>query len=240
VTFKQTGLTKSGDQSHETIVETAVVSSNRALLAWSGLVAVYTVLSFGGPLLWAVPEDRLYTYSNAAFALLQYGAILVVLLVIARPGGLRETLALTPPASWKRAAAIGLLLFVGMIALLAILDPLLHAGDAQNLASEWDPTRVIPFAINAAVIALIAPVVEELWFRGLGLTLLQRYGTTVAIVVTAGTFALMHGLVEMLPIAAAFGLGLAYLRSRTGSIFPGIVVHVLVNTLGVAATTLGS
>ncbi len=127
-----------------------------------------------------------------------------------------------------------------MIALLAILDPLLHSGDAQNLASEWDPTRVVPFAINATVIALIAPVVEELWFRGLGLTLLQRFGATVAIVVTACTFALSHGLVELLPAAAAFGLGLAYLRFRTASIYPGIVLHVLVNTLGVASTALGS
>lgn len=233
-------LSSSEDLSQGTTAETQIVGSDRALLAWSGLVAVYTVVSFGGPLLWAVPEDRLYTYSNAAFALLQYGAIVLVLLVIARPRGLRETLALTPPTSWKRSGAIGLLLFAGMIALLAILDPLLHSGDAQNLASEWDPTRVIPFAINAAVIALIAPVVEELWFRGLGFTLLQRYGTTIAIVVTAGTFALMHGLVEMLPIAVAFGLGLAYLRCRTGSIYPGIILHVLINTLGVAATTLGS
>ncbi len=58
--------------------------------------------------------------------------------------------------------------------------------------------------------------------------------------VTAGAFALSHGLVELLPASAAFGLGLAYLRSHTESLYPGIVLHVLVNTLGVAATTLGS
>jgi len=28
---------------------------------------------------------------------------------------------------------------------------------------------------------------------------------------------------------AAFGFGLAYLRSRTRSVYPGIVIHMLVN-----------
>ncbi len=40
--------------------------------------------------------------------------------------------------------------------------------------------------------------------------------------------------------ATAFGLGLGYLRSRTGSVYPGIMLHVLVNALSVSAIAFGS
>ena len=52
---------------------------------------------------------------------------------------------------------------------------------------------------------------------------------------TALIFAASHGLVELLPAAAAVGVGLAFLRSRTASVYPGMIVHVLLNSLGVVA-----
>ena len=217
-----------------------IADSNGALVAWSGLVAGQALVNFGGDLFGDVPEDRIYRYSNAALALLQFGVILAVVLVIAKRGGPREALALGSPTSWKRAAAIGAFLVVGLMALFAVLGPLLQAGDAQKLAPEWDPNRVVPFAINATVIALVSPVVEELTYRGLGFTVLRRFGPAYAIVVTGTMFALGHALVALLPTAAAFGLGLAYLRSRTGSIHPGIILHVLFNTIGVLAVVLAS
>ncbi len=217
-----------------------IAHRNGALVAWSGLVVVQALVNFGVDLFGDVPEDRIYRYSNAALALLQFGAILAVVLMIARRGELRETLALRRPSSSKRAAATGALLIAGMMALLAILGPVLQAGDAQKLAPEWDSTRVVPFAINATVIVLVSPVVEELTYRGLGFTLLQRFGPAFAMVVTGAMFALGHGLIALLPTAAAFGLGLAYLRSRTGSLYPGIVLHVLFNALGVLAIMLES
>jgi len=167
-----------------------IADSNGALVAWSGLVAGQALVNFGGDLFGDVPEDRIYRYSNAALALLQFGVILAVVLVIAKRGGPREALALGSPTSWKRAAAIGAFLVVGMMALFAVLGPLLQAGDAQKLAPEWDPNRVVPFAINATVIALVSPVVEELTYRGLGFTVLRRFGPAYAIVVTGTMFAL--------------------------------------------------
>lgn len=216
--------------------ESGTRNSTGALWAWFGLVAVQAIVNFMGPLLWDAPEDRIYRYSNAALALLQFGAMLAVVVIIARPGGLRNMLAMRYPSSWRLAAGLGALVVVGMMALLAFLSP--QAGEAQNLAPEWDSNRLLPFAVNAAVIVLVAPVVEELAFRGLGFTLLQRYGTTTAIVVTAAAFAVSHGLIGLLPTAAVLGLGLAYLRSRTASVYPGILVHVALNALGVLAVVL--
>ena len=62
------------------------------------------------------------------------------------------------------------------------------------------------------VIAGFVPVVEELMFRGLGFTLLRRFGATAAIVLVGIAFALVHGIAEGLPVFAFFGMGLAFLR----------------------------
>ena len=211
-------------------------NSTGALWAWVGLVALQASVNFLVPLLWDAPEDRIYRYSNAALALLQFGAMLAVVVMIARPGGLRNTLAMRYPSSWRLAAGLGALVVVGMMAVLVFLSP--QAGEAQSLAPEWDSNRLLPFAVNAAVIVFVAPVVEEMMYRGLGFTLLQRYGTTTATVVTAAAFAVGHGLIGLLPTAAVLGLGLAYLRSRTASVYPGIVVHVALNAVGVSAVVL--
>jgi membrane protease YdiL (CAAX protease family) len=48
-------------------------------------------------------------------------------------------------------------------------------------------------------------------------------------VVVGIMFGLWHGLVEALPVLIIFGLGLAYLRSRTNSIYPGMILHATFN-----------
>ena len=81
------------------------------------------------------------------------------------------------------------------------------------------------------IVAGVAPVVEEVTFRGLGFRLLERFGQPIAIGVSAFAFALAHGLVEAFPVIFAFGLGLGYLRSRTESIYPCIALHAVFNLM---------
>jgi membrane protease YdiL (CAAX protease family) len=47
-------------------------------------------------------------------------------------------------------------------------------------------------------------------------------------------FGVGHGLVTALPILTAFGIGLAFLRSRTGSIYPAILLHAVFNGFALA------
>ncbi len=211
-----------------------------ALWAWLALVAAVTLLNIGTVMFVDVPADRIYRYSTTVLALLQFGLMLAVVGVIARAGGLREVLALRAPSSWLHAAAVGAVVFIGTVLLLVVLAPLLRTGDVQGLSPAWDPRRALPFAVNAMVIAVVAPIVEELTYRGLGFTLLARFGRGAAITLTAMVFAASHGHVAVLPTSFAFGLGLGYLRSRTASVYPGIAVHVLINAMGVSAIALGS
>ena len=57
---------------------------------------------------------------------------------------------------------------------------------------------------------------------------------------TALAFALGHGLIIGLPALLAFGIGLAWLRDRTGSVYPGIALHALFNGAAlIVAVTVG-
>ena len=81
------------------------------------------------------------------------------------------------------------------------------------------------------MIALLVPFSEEVTFRGLGYKLLERFGRPAAILLVGLTFGLAHGLVEALPVLVPFGAALAYVRARTGSIYPGMIVHGVFNGL---------
>ena len=94
------------------------------------------------------------------------------------------------------------------------------------------------FVLNLVALAIVGPIAEELTFRGLGFYLLQRYGQTPAIVVIGITFGLWHGLVEALPVLVVFGVGLAFLRSRTNSIYPGMILHATFNATALLAAVI--
>ena len=84
------------------------------------------------------------------------------------------------------------------------------------------------------VVVVIAPIVEELLFRGVGYGLLARFGEYTAIVLVGLSFALVHGLIAGFAVIAVFGAGLAYLRAKTDSIYPGMLLHASFNAFGLA------
>ena len=122
----------------------------------------------------------------------------------------------------------------------AILDPLLHATREQGLTPKgWEPSHAGAYAANFLIIAGMAPVVEELTFRGLGFSLLVRFGVLPAILGAGLLFALAHGLLQALPELAIFGCALSWLRWRTRSVYPGMLLHATFNGISlVAAVTV--
>lgn len=206
------------------------------LIAWLALVGALAALAYVGRAAEGDPaEDVLYQYETAIASAILYGLVLAIVLLLCRGASARDLLALRRPQSWKRAGLISLAIFGIMLVLGAALDPFLDAGEEQGLTPEtWDADRAGAFAANALVVAGMAPVVEELTYRGLGFSLLARFGQTAAILLVGIAFGLGHGLVVALPILTAFGVGLAYLRSRTGSIYPSIALHSVFNALSLA------
>jgi uncharacterized protein len=203
---------------------------SRKLVAWLALVGTLAALNYGSRLTAGKPpRDALYQYSVAVGGLIVYAIVLGLVLRIAR-GLSREQLGVRAPVSWIRAFWLAFGLVVLVFILEAALEPLLHATREQGLEPpHWNPHKEAPFALNAAVVVLAAPVVEELTFRGLGFALLSPYGVFVAIVGTAIAFAAAHGLVAGFPALLIFGLAIAVLRWRTKSIFPGMLFHATFN-----------
>ena len=208
---------------------------DRKLVAWLGFVLAIAAINYsarfsGG----APPKDVLYRWDTAIGSAIEFGVFLVIVLVIVR--GTPELLALRHPKSWRGALGGSLVVLLGIYALSAILSPLLHPGQEQGLAPDkWDPARAAPFFVNAFVICVIAPFVEELTFRGAGYSLLRaRFGVEPALVGSALCFGLAHGLVEALPLLVAFGIGLAWLRERQNSTIPGMLLHATFNAVALA------
>ncbi len=204
---------------------------------WGLFVVAFSSLNYAARF-FAGPDDRgevAYSYAFSVGALVESGLIFGIVLWISRGTNLRETLALRRPRSWSKAAAISVGVVISVVLVTFALAPVGNAGEEQGIApSSWDSRRIGQFVAFAFVVALVGPLVEELMFRGVGYSLLEPYGQTVAIVVVGLAFALVHGLLVGFPIIAAFGLGLAYLRSRTGSVYPCILLHAAFNGTALA------
>jgi membrane protease YdiL (CAAX protease family) len=176
------------------------------------------------------PKDALYRWDSVIGGVVQFAIFLAI--VIAISGASRERLALRAPRSWGRAAGLATLVYISSFVVLGLLDQVFHGGREQGLTPDaWQPDRAAAFVANFAVVAVVAPIVEELLFRGIGFHLLERFGRWPAILLVGLAFGLYHGLVNALPVLALFGMGLAWLRARTNSVYPGILVHAAFNGL---------
>lgn len=206
------------------------------LAAWLVLVGALAAFAYvgraaeGDP-----PDDVLYRYDTAVGSAILYGLVLAAVFLICQGFSIRDLLALRRPTSWGRAAGIALAIFGLMLGLGAALDPFLDAGEEQGLTpDEWQPDQAGAFAANVVVVAGVAPVVEELTYRGIGFSLLLRFGRIAAIVLVGIAFGLGHGLFAALPILIAFGVALAFLRDRTSSVYPPILLHAAFNGMALA------
>ena len=86
------------------------------------------------------------------------------------------------------------------------------------------------FVLLFVLIAIIAPVGEELMFRGM----LYRYlrakrGVAFGVALSAALFALAHVIPVLIPALFALGIVLAVVVERSSSIYPAIVLHALNN-----------
>jgi membrane protease YdiL (CAAX protease family) len=206
------------------------------LIGWLALVGALAALNYasrftgGRP-----PADSLYRYDTALNGLVFYAITFGIVLLIAR-GLTRVELGARAPDSWPRALGLTLAVLVGLLIAESLLESILHGAREQGLEpAHWEPSKAPQFALNAAVVVIAAPIVEEFTFRGLGFRLLAPFGMFVAVVGTAAAFAADHGLVEGFPALFLFGIAVALVRLRTGSIYPGMMLHACFNAFALAA-----
>ena len=201
---------------------------------WLALAVVFSGGAFYGQGQAGETEDVLYEPEFAVVGAVSY-AILVGLAVAVALFFERPRQALGFRSFERRWLWWALGVVVATLIVSLVLEPVLHAGEEQGLApAEWEPEHAEVFAANVVVTVLVAPFAEELFFRGLGIRVLGFLGGTTAIVGTALAFGLAHGILVALPALVFFGLGLGWVRLRSGSIWPTVVAHSAYNGLGVA------
>jgi membrane protease YdiL (CAAX protease family) len=90
--------------------------------------------------------------------------------------------------------------------------------------------------LGYVVVGLLAPLVEEVVFRGAILRALLKWNQNhwLGIAISAALFGLSHFNPAQMPHAFLAGLLLGWMYYRTGSILPGVVVHWVNNSMAYA------
>ena len=81
--------------------------------------------------------------------------------------------------------------------------------------------------------AVVPAIIEELALRGVTMTPLRKYGNGFAILYSAFIFGIFHGTLEQIPFAFACGLLMGYAVVVTESLWTGIIIHALNNSVSV-------
>lgn len=144
--------------------------------------------------------------------------------------GLRRT-RLWPAVGW---AALGMFSFYVFSAVYTVaLDPEAEQTVAEDLGADEGTLALI--AAGVVVIA-VAPIAEEVFFRGFFYRALRgRLGVLAAAGIDGAVFGAIHftgaDTLEVLPILAMLGFVFCLVYERTGSLYPVIALHALNNSI---------
>ena len=127
----------------------------------------------------------------------------------------------------------------GAVALCAFLVLSLAGIDALPMILARLPQGAQAVMLLFAVGGIIAPVAEEIFFRGLLYGFFRRWGMAAALIISTFVFVLSHPLDRGLPVPQAVG-GLVFAVSYEveGNLVVPITIHVLGN-LAIFALSMG-
>ncbi len=130
---------------------------------------------------------------------------------------------------------------IGMSVLIAIAQMLITISVLSLLDvdyfyqdEELERRQQLISGIAGALFVIVSgPIIEEIGFRGLLLDglLKTRCHPWAAILISAVAFGLVHGLWAPFVTATLFGILAGWLYWRTGSIIPGLIIHITNNSL---------
>ena len=86
-------------------------------------------------------------------------------------------------------------------------------------------------AIMTIYTCFIAPVTEELFFRGALMKIFSKSNQRFGIVASAVFFGLAHGNLPQFMLAFLIGVFMGHIDMKHNSIIPSVVVHIFINTM---------
>ncbi len=114
---------------------------------------------------------------------------------------------------------------------LACSDVLEKYGFSTEIDNTGLAEEGIGFVILMIYQCIIAPITEELFYRGMLLKVFSRANQRFAIVATSVFFGLAHGNIPQFMLAFLLGMFLAHIDMKHNSMLPSIIVHIFVNSL---------
>jgi membrane protease YdiL (CAAX protease family) len=204
------------------------------------VLAIGTGIMLGIPAAF-FPEDADGELSAAASSVAQLGLVagflLVPMAIVAQRGasgigqilgrlGVRRV-AIGTALKWM-AASIG-----AYFVFAALYSTLITPPEQEDIADSFGPVPV-----QILLVVLGASIAEELLFRGfLFGGLREKLPRWVAALIAGAIFGSLHALtgISAVPPLIAFGVILCLLYEKTGSIVPGIILHVLNNSAALLA-----
>ncbi len=217
-------------------------------LGQAGAIAVNVVGQAAGHSTLAHPSPAVTILSNVAFDL---GFVLAALYFTSRAGRVRPLeFGFRRIGFWQGVAAV-VVAGVGYYLVTALYAGLLGLRGKDKLPSELGVSHHTAALIGAAIfVCVIAPVAEEFFFRGFLFGVLRRWrivvlgrniGVWVAAVVVGILFGLAHtgsASSQYLVPLGFLGFVLCLLRWRTRSLYPGMALHSLNNSLALGVNEL--
>lgn len=149
------------------------------------------------------------------------------------------------PAGWSSYLAMPALYFPMQVGGMLIL-----AGQNRLLGATEDTTQRDTIAMIAQAhwfnyvavflaAAVIAPIAEEIMFRGFLYRLLRkRLPTWAAVLISAALFSVLHGIPPLIPMLFFLGVVFALVVERTRSLYCSIILHALQNSVALCMILL--
>lgn len=206
-------------------------------IVW-GVLAVFGISTLAGGIVIALDPDLESAGTTIALQAIFATALILVPLVIASgPGHALASPSLLGFRSFRGRdlgrAALAYLAYIGFaLAYAVIVQP-----DQEDIARDLGYDEGTLAAILTGVLIVVAsPVSEEIFFRGFAFAgLRRRLPLWPAAVISGILFGLPHytgpDSVGVVPQLAVFGIVLAWLYERTGSLWPPIFLHMVNNGL---------
>lgn len=118
--------------------------------------------------------------------------------------------------------------FIGML-----VNLIIGAIRGEPVVNELQAvTTATPMWANLLFVGILAPVMEEIFYRKLIIDRLTRYGDLPAILISGLTFGLIHGNFSQFFYATVLGCLFGYVYLKTGKIRYTILLHMAINLIG--------
>ena len=135
---------------------------------------------------------------------------------------------------------IGLAFCLGASYFTAVVVSLLsNFGVELSQAASVEPSGTQQIILCFFATAVMPAFMEEFALRGVVLQPLRQFGTFFAVLASSVIFGFMHGNLIQAPFAIIVGVVVGYIVVKTDSIWLGIIIHALNNSLSVFQTAFG-